>query len=74
MSFTYAYNYNKTTKPKHSNLTNNPLQAMQVIWVLVLQHPLAAVIHEVTHRYVGQIQDSSLSCFAVPHIELLNNM
>ena len=40
---------------------------MQVIWALALQHPLAAVAHEVTLVYVGQIQGSSLSCFAVGH-------
>ena len=38
---------------------------MQVICVLALQHPLAAVIHEVTLRYIGQMQETSLSCFAV---------
>ena len=38
---------------------------MQVIWALAPQHPLAGVTHEVTLLYVGQIQDSSLSCFAV---------
>ena len=40
---------------------------MQVIWALALQHPLSAVTHEVTLLYIGQIQDSSLSCFAMGH-------
>ena len=38
---------------------------MQVISVLALQHPLAAVIHEVTLRYVGHMQETALPCFAV---------
>ena len=38
---------------------------MQVIWALALQHSLAAVTHEVTLVYFGQIQGSSLSCFTV---------
>ena len=38
---------------------------MQVICTLALHHPLTAISHEVTLRYVEQMQDSSLSCFAV---------
>ena len=38
---------------------------MQVIWALALQHPLAAVTHEVKLMYVGQIQGPSLSCLTV---------
>ena len=40
---------------------------MQVIQALALQHALAAVTHEVTLLYIGQIQGSSLSCLAVGH-------
>ena len=40
---------------------------MQVICTLALHHPLTAVSHEVTLRYVEQMQHSSLSCFAVGH-------
>ena len=38
---------------------------MQVICTLALHHPLTAVSHEVTFRYVEQMQHSSLSCFTV---------
>ena len=38
---------------------------MQVICTLALHHPLTAVSHEVTLRYVEQMQHSSLSGFAV---------
>ena len=40
---------------------------MQVICTLALHHPQTAVSHEVTLRYVEQMQHSSLSCFAVGH-------
>ena len=46
---------------------------MQVIWDPALQHPLAAVTHEVT-LMKKEIQDSSLSCFAVGHIELYGHV
>ena len=36
---------------------------MQVIWALALQHSSAAVTHEVSLMYVGQIQDSSTLLF-----------
>ena len=40
---------------------------MQIICTLALHHPLTAVSHEVTLRYVEQMQHLSLSCFAVGH-------
>ena len=43
---------------------------MQVICTLALHHPLTAVSHEITLRYVEQMQHSSLSCFAVGHTSL----
>ena len=50
------------TKSKKSHC-----KAMQVICTLALHHPLTAVSHEVTLRYIEQMQHSSLSCFAVGH-------
>ena len=51
---------------------------MQVICTLALHHPLTAVSHEVTPRYVEQMQHSSLSCSTVGHtlssMSLTDNM
>ena len=41
---------------------------MQVMWTLGLQHHPTAGTHKATSRYIGHMQETSLSCFAVVRV------